>query len=170
MVKEKVSPEVIAAALFKSLEGFGQGQSIMEQVERILADISEPDKANVRLELKLLAVAAIDYGLYDILGNTAEKNAVMDAFYAFLWHEAERFLGYSSSIISPKIKDRLLEYSKALKTSHELGPFYMIGKTFSEICGRKDAKLAYLASMFFQNKLQLVLATKNLLKDYKIEI
>ena len=44
----------------------------MEQVERIIADLSEPDKANVRLELKLLEVATIDYGVYDVLGNSGE--------------------------------------------------------------------------------------------------
>ena len=169
MFKKKVSAEVIAAGLFKYMEGFGQGQSVSEQVERILAYISEPDKSKVRLEFKLLEVAAIDFGVYDLLGNTPEKKAVMDAFYAFLWHESERFLGFSSSIIFPKIKDRLSEYSKALNTSHALGPFYMIGRTFSEICDREDSKLAYIAAVLFQTKLQF-LPLKTFLKDYKIEI
>lgn len=170
MFKKKVPAEVIAAGLFKFLEGFGQGQSGMEQVERIIADLSEPDKANVRLELKLLEVATIDYGVYDVLGNTPVKKAVLDAFYAFLRHESERFFGCSPSVIAPKIIDRLSEYAKALKTPHELGPFFMIVKTFSQFCsGKGDANLAFIGSIFSQGKLQF-LPLKNFLKDCEIEV
>lgn len=165
MFKKRVPAEVIAAGLFKFLEG----QSGMEQVERILADIPEPDKANVRVELKLLEVAAIAYGTIDVLGKTPQGEAVLAAFYAFLRHESERFFGCSPSVIFPKLEDRLSEYMRVLKTPHELGSFFMIGKTFSEICGKKDAILAHKAAIWFQGKLQF-LPLKDFLKDYEIEI
>ena len=124
MFKKKVPAEVIAAALFKYLEGKSNIEQV--EVERILyANMSEPDKTNMRLELKLLEVFAIDYDTYVVLGDTPKKDAVLEAFYAFLWRESERIFGYPPSVIFPKIKDRLSEYTKAFKTPHKLGPFFI---------------------------------------------
>src|SRR4030042_1564275 len=114
--KKKVSPEVIAAGLFKFLEG----QAGMEQLDRIIADIPEPDKSNVHLELKLLEVAATLLGIYQALRNTPEGNAIRDAFYGFLLNEAERFFGCSTSFVAPKLSNRPSRYAKALNTPHEL--------------------------------------------------
>jgi hypothetical protein len=163
MLKKKVSAEVIAAGLFKYMEG-------ASGMDNILSDISPSRKGIVRRELKFLSVFAIDHGVHAELGNTPEKIAILDALYGFLRHESERFFGYSSAFILQKIKDRLAGYDEAIKTPHIMGPSFMVGKNFCEFCGdRESADLAHMGSMWFQKILQF-LPLNELLKEYEIEL
>ena len=163
MLKRKVPVEIIARGLFKYLED-------ESNMENMLSDIDVSERANVRLELKLLSVFVIDYGAYEVLGDTPNKKALLDAFYALLRIESERFFGISFSIIFPKILDRLSEYAKALKTPHNMGPMFVLGKTFSSLCGKeKDLDLTFKGSLWFQAGLQF-LPLREYLKKYEIEI
>ena len=95
----------------------------------------------------LLKVFCIDFSLHLIIGDTKEKAAIMDHVMINLIKnvpdgDPNAFIDYANK--------KQAAYTKALKTPHNLGPPFMIGKTFSEfICKEPDAIISFLGTAIF---------------------
>jgi hypothetical protein len=142
-----------------------------ENTDKAVNNISsDPEiKGNIYFEIFLLKIFSIDFSLHQAMGDTKGKGAIMN-------HLVIDFVtkvpdGNPMAFFN-FVNQRQTEYSRALKTPHNLGPSFMIGKTFCEMISRKpDVSVAFLGSTIFAEMIVAIGGTiDNLLKKYKIKL
>jgi hypothetical protein len=101
-------------------------------VEKQVRD-AQGDWERVQAEIQYLRIFAVDYTVYLNLGDTTEKNAVLDAFYDHLLRLAQQT--GSSNTYWEDLKDRLFLYAQTANMTDEENPLPAIGSAFAELCG-----------------------------------
>jgi hypothetical protein len=162
--KKEITPEEVATGLLYFMK-------IEDKINKMIDDISSNSevKENIYFQIFLLKVFCIDFSLHTIIGDTKEKAAIMDHIMINLIKDVpdgdpNAFIDYANK--------KQAAYAKALKTPHDLGPPFMIGKTFCEfICKEPDLKISFLGSAIFTSMMEATRQVmEKILKKYKISL
>jgi hypothetical protein len=142
---------------------------IDETVSKMINDISPDPKIQRRMyvEVLILTLFSIDVSLHSVFGNSKEKAAIMNSM---LINIIENVPDADPVAFNNLFNKRLIEYAEALKTSHDLGPPYWVGKKFSQfIHNTPELRTAYLGTIVFTGtgtmSLKLI---RKIFKEYKI--
>ena len=97
---------------------------------------AEADRRRIRNEFLYLRAFVVDFAVSMKLGDSREKKAVLDVYYAHL-REMTKGTG-----LFPEIAERLDIYAEAVNTPHQNGPAWTVGLAFAKLCGQeKDLNL-----------------------------
>ena len=115
-----------------------QNKASENAFEDILKEIGKKEKQKIFTELYYLKIFSIDFGTYIAIGNTSDKKQIMNIYY-------NTFQAVPN--VYKNLKYRLSKYTIAVRSEHENGPSFMVGKVFSELCGyESSAVIIYLVS------------------------
>ncbi len=98
-------------------------------------------------ELILLRIFVIDLATALGLGKSDLKSLILDRFYDVI----EQNIAKHDKDFMTVMRIRLMDYTEAVKTPHELGISYMLAKAFATCCGHgSSGSLMELASVEFK--------------------
>jgi hypothetical protein len=141
-----------------------------ESTTKIVQDISSDPKIQekIYMEVFILALFSIDVALHSLLGESKEKAAVMDRI---LINFLDKVPDGNSVAFIDFCNNRQGEYARALKTPHDLGPPFMVGKKFSQfIHDTPELSTVHLGSAVFTwVGTAVIRLLKDVLKEYKIK-
>jgi hypothetical protein len=164
--KKKASISDMASALVQFLDL----QSETRESIKDLAETTEISEDVIIMNYLPMMLFTIDYGTAFSLGNTPIKYKLLDLIY-------DNFFKTLEPAYINVIKQAIFGYTEALKTPHEMGPPWTIGRKFCEYCylysdkpeeERTDLDISFImfASIHFTGTLQAVVG---LLKQFRIK-
>ena len=148
--EQEVSADRLGAALARSViqraEYDGDGVAGLARTMNL-------DLATVRAELAYLAIVTMHFCVRSVLENTAERDAVLAAFYHTLW-AAPPWQAHASGY-----HHRVRDYSAALNDPHpELGRCYGLSRVFARLCGAdRDVAVIEFGARVYAEQLPPVL-------------
>ncbi len=140
---EQVSAQKIGEELYKRNDN-----KMPDELKPLVKHMTEYSIALIEDEIMMLNIFITDFAAQSILGsNSPAKKAILDAFYS-CWEKMASDVDVPDII--DDIKERLWEYSRALKTTHTMGPAFTIGKAFAKFCDYEmDAGITFIGSSIF---------------------
>ena len=167
-------------ALFKervSIQELGEGlvlldgrvaQSDAKLLEKHPAFDGNSDTTRLSDEMMFLRIFSFDFAVAMTLDDS-KRGAVLDVYYGY-WkktlNEQSPSEHCDGAAVLEMLKLRLVVYTGAVKTPHELGPPYAVGKTFAELCGRPmDAIVTHWGGLLFTGTYKYV---SNFVKSFKV--
>ena len=161
--KKEITPEDISYGLTPFF-------NIHEPIKKAINNISSDPEVQERIyfEIFLLKIFSIDFSLHNAMGDTKEKAAIMEQL---LIDVITKVPDGNPTVFIDSANKRQLEYSRALKTTHNFSPPFMVGKTFCEFLGRKpDSSVAFLGSTIFMEMITKMDVMIKEFKNYKIKL
>jgi len=143
--RQEIPTDVIAAVLAKRHTSKTRKSMLKEE----LKNFPRGDKNKFLLELKILWVIADIFSIDEIFKKSKIGKAIFTAYMGFLMHESNNIFKMKPKELSLILKQRIETYEKAWATAHSQGPFYMIGKAFTDIVGHPSAVICFMGSVQF---------------------
>ena len=165
--KKKIEAREFAAVLGHIALDPNQAEEFFSAISGAVEINSEDEKNQVLSAIVMLRICASAYAVIAILGiDTKESKAVLEHFFSDLKRIDVKAI--AGATVFDAFKEVYSIYSTALKTPHEQGPFFNVGKEFAKLCGKEyDARLMYFGSTLFPHTLETI---RKMLKKTPIKI
>jgi hypothetical protein len=117
-----------------------------EYSERLKNSGIDPEKGLI--ELMYLRLFSADYAAYSALEGHAARDAVLNVYRAHM--EEVEGLTKSRVELGQRRLSRFVAHAEAVRRQHHLGPAWMVGCKFAELCAcEKDLRMVMLGSNAF---------------------
>ena len=130
---------------------------------------SKNERELVKGNLFMLQLFSIDFATAMTLNKeTPQKNAVLDHYYDKLESISQEMEGADGVTFFDDLKDYLVAYTNAVKTPHESGIQWTVGKEFAKLCNKADdLELIMFGGLQFSSCFEWV---SKVLKKFRIKV
>ena len=106
-------------------------------------------------ELMLLRGFAMNYATFAVLGNTPERQRILEFCYLLweAWTAKYQAVGGETNLLAD-LNERVPLYTVAVKEESDLGPSYSIGRAFGRWVGYTDIALVEIAGGVFSETIR----------------
>jgi len=131
---------------------------------RFLQDTDDTIKQKVSNEMLFLQIFAIDTAVTSALGETTERDGVLNTFY----DHVKKLISSIGESPWKDLKMRVLAYEEAFNTPHHGGAAFQVGKAFAKFCGYDISAVVMMAGS--AEFTATVASASGLVKSFRIRV
>jgi hypothetical protein len=165
--RKKIKASEFATVLGQIALDPNQAEEFLSATVDAVEISSKDQESQVLSAIVMLRICASAYAIVAILGtDTPESKAVLKHFFSILKRIDVKTT--TGTTFFDAFRDVSSIYTTALKTPHELGPFFNVGKEFAKQCGKEyDARFMYFGSTLFSHTVDMI---REIIKNTPIKI